>query len=130
MTKVFSVQYVKQRFQVQCPFCRRSQQITDRRVKKLMAEHCLDHALVAESDVGPVAVVHSPCSHGRYGDGSQLQMVPTGLGDMVEDLMTEVEGLAEELVDAQTACEDLAAQNSELRAQLEMRRVGSEHPGP
>lgn len=123
ITKVFQVQYVKQRFQVRCPFCRHAQHITGKRVKKLMAEHCLDHALVVDSEVGPVAVVHSPDAGGRYGDESVLQLVPTCLGDMVDELLSDIEELEEELAGSKRACSDLSEENARLRTQLEANGI-------
>lgn len=117
---------MKQRFQVRCPFCRHAQPITGKRVKRLMAEHCLDHALVVDSEVGPVAVVHSPDEGGSYGDESMLQLVPTGLGDMVDEMLSEMEDLEEELAKTQQTCSDLGAENARLKTQLEAH--GLEEP--
>ena len=105
-TKVLKLEYKTRRFRVSCPFCRRLTLVPTKRVKTLMAENCPDHAMVMDSEEGPVAVVHVP-KDGCYGDKSTLQLLPTYMLALLADLMDEIDLLSAELASAQERCKTL-----------------------
>ncbi len=128
VTKVLRVDYMKQQFRLSCPFCRRLALVTAKRVKKLMAESCPDHARVLESELGPVAVVHAPDPEGSYGESSTLQMLPTSMPDLVDELLDAVDELSEDLAGAQATCKTLEEENESLRQSLPHRQGTPPHP--
>ena len=107
VTKVLKLEYKRRRFYVACPFCRRRTPAATKRVKKLMEENCPDHAVVIESEGGPVAVVHVPSTDGHYGDKSTLRFLPTCLPALLQELLEEIDILSSELTAAQDRCKTL-----------------------
>ena len=115
LTKVLRVDYSKQCFRAPCPFCRRVALVTTNRAKKLFYENCSHHAKVLDSELGSVVVVHAPASDGGYGENSTLQMVPTWLPDLVDELLDEVDELSDELARVQETRPTLEEENRNLR---------------
>ena len=99
VTQVLQLNYQRQRWHIVCPFCRHVAAVTEKRVKQLLCDHVPDHAKVIASDIGPVAIVHNPGPDGRYDSRSSIDMLPTDLPGVVDELMEEVEDLQTKLAE-------------------------------
>ena len=105
-----------------CPFCRCPAAVTTKRVKRLLAEHCPDHAKVVESELGPMAVIHNPGLEGRYDQTSTLQMLPSTMPDMMDNVLDRTEELTEELAEMRASHGALQQENERLRRSLRDQR--------
>ena len=99
VTQVLQLNYQRQRWHIACSFCRHVTAVTEKRVKQLLCDHVPDHAKVIASDIGPVAIVHNPGPDGRYDSRSSIDMLPTDLPGVVDELMEEVEDLQTKLAE-------------------------------
>ena len=122
VTNMLRADYQRQRWHVLCPFCRSRAAVTNKRVKKLLVERCPDHAKVVESELGPLAVIHTPGPEGRYDQTSTLQMLPTTMPDMMDNVLDRTEELTEELAEMRASHGALQQENERLRRSLRDQR--------
>ena len=122
VTNMLRADYQRQRWHVLCPFCRCPAAVTTKRVKRLLVEHCPDHAKVVESELGPMAVIHAPGPEGRYDQTSTLQMLPSTMPDMMDNVLDRTEELTEELAEMRASHGALQQENERLRRSLRDQR--------